>query len=361
AQQPTRTWSLSARPAVSIGNRPDDTTSFELVVGATRLPDGRGRVGDLGAYALRLFSPEGKAIGSFARKGSGPGEITYLRFLLRCGDSLFTMDVQNGHRVDVRSLAGSRARTFRFGSPQGGNVPYESACNNNRIFAHYGWERMKTPLAGVYRPQVPFWLSGPDSAIGKLFGDLDGSERFGRVGKDPETGRPWASAGPLPFGKQPAIAIGRDRVYIGSANRYEVLVFDLEGKRLTSITKPNDGVATTRADIETAIDKAAAGRPDSVRARIAQSYATMPLPKTLPPYARFVVDADDLLWVQDFPRAQLRTVRWSVFDRTARAIAELALPTHLEVYEIGRDYVLGRYVDPEEAVPEVRLYRLSRR
>jgi hypothetical protein len=31
------------------------------------------------------------------------------------------------------------------------------------------------------------------------------------------------------------------------------------------------------------------------------------------------------------------------------------------VYEIGRDYVLGRYIDPELEVPEVREYRLVRR
>jgi hypothetical protein len=36
------------------------------------------------------------------------------------------------------------------------------------------------------------------------------------------------------------------------------------------------------------------------------------------------------------------------------------MPKHLEVYEIGRDYVLGRYLDPDESVPLVRMYRLTR-
>jgi hypothetical protein len=30
------------------------------------------------------------------------------------------------------------------------------------------------------------------------------------------------------------------------------------------------------------------------------------------------------------------------------------------VYEVGSDYVLGRYLDLEEAVPEVRMYRVRR-
>ena len=33
---------------------------------------------------------------------------------------------------------------------------------------------------------------------------------------------------------------------------------------------------------------------------------------------------------------------------------------YLEVYEIGNDYVLGRYFDPEEAIPQVKLYVLRR-
>lgn len=41
--------------------------------------------------------------------------------------------------------------------------------------------------------------------------------------------------------------------------------------------------------------------------------------------------------------------------------ATVPLPTALEVYEVGRDYVLGRYVDADESVPEVRLYAVTRK
>jgi len=49
-----------------------------------------------------------------------------------------------------------------------------------------------------------------------------------------------------------------------------------------------------------------------------------------------------------------------VFDTNGALVAELDLPTHLEVFEIGADYVLGRYLDPAEAVPQVRLYHFKR-
>lgn len=338
-----------------LGSSESDTSAiFETIVGATRLPDGRILVGDHGAFALRLFAADGKHVRDFARKGSGPGEVTYLRYLMRCGDSLFTMDIENGHRVDVRTLEGTYTRTYRFKSPQGGSVPYATVCNRNRVFAHYGWDNFREFKEGVSRQRVPFWLSGPDSTLRTTIGSFSGSERFGMVRQRIVNSRP------LPLGKEPVIAIGRDRVYIGTADRYEIMTFDLAGTRVATITKPNVGLQTTQADIEYAQEKDIAGRGDSVRTLVERSFAAMPLPKTIPAYASMIVDVDDYLWVQDYPRTKAASVRWTVFDRSGRSVTEVALPTHLEVYEIGRDYVLGRYVDPDESIPEVRLYRLRR-
>ena len=50
-------------------------------------------------------------------------------------------------------------------------------------------------------------------------------------------------------------------------------------------------------------------------------------------------------------------IRWT---EGVRALCRAEWPA-LEIYEIGADYVLGRYIDPDEQVPEVRLYGLIRR
>lgn len=108
-------------------------------------------------------------------------------------------------------------------------------------------------------------------------------------------------------------------------------------------------LATTKDDIEYAKEKEIGGGGEDRRASVERGYAAMTLPKTIPAYARMVVDADDYLWVQDYPRAKAVTVRWSVFDRTGNAVIEVGLPTLLELYEVGRDYVLGRYLAPNES------------
>ena len=54
-------------------------------------------------------------------------------------------------------------------------------------------------------------------------------------------------------------------------------------------------------------------------------------------------------------------MRWTVFAPDGKVRATVAMPVALEVYEIGVDYMLGRYIDTEEQVPEVRVYRLVKR
>ena len=348
-------WAVDAQPVLTIGQNEADTNAILAVVaGATRLPDGRILVGDRGSFNLRLFAPNGKQERVFGRKGPGPGEIEHLKSMLRCGDSIVTMDIAGG-RVSLFSLDGKFVRAFRFGSPQAASAPYASVCNDRGTFAHHGWEDRSEVRAGAYRPDVPFWLSGADTAVGRLVGSFPGSERFGFVSND---GR--GSAGPLPLGKQPALALGSDRLYIGAADRYEVQAFDLTGKPVATIRSAHSPRAITDEDIDYAMELEIAETGERARAGIQRRYGMMTLPKTTPAYAALRVDYAGNLWIQDYPRPSASTVTWRVFSRDGASVARVDLPTHLAVYEIGADYVLGRYLDPDESVPQVRLYRLHR-
>lgn len=54
-------------------------------------------------------------------------------------------------------------------------------------------------------------------------------------------------------------------------------------------------------------------------------------------------------------------VTWTVFDPTGKQLVEMLMPQALDVYEIGIDYVLGRYLDPDESILQVRMCRLAKR
>jgi hypothetical protein len=221
---------------------------------------------------------------------------------------------------------------------------------------HYGWAERNEIVAGVYRTPVPFWIAPADSTVQQQFGSFPGSERLGLVSADGKS----AGSGPLPLGKETKLAVASNRVYIGTGEKYEILVFDMTGKQLEPIRVARASRPTTVADIDRYKAIQMAGLNDERRALAEQRYATVPFPKTLPAHGALVVDVLGNLWIQDYPRPTSTTVAWSVFNVQGQEIAMATLPTNLEVYEIGNDYVLGRYFDPEEAIPQVRLYTLRR-
>ena len=355
SQQPVR-WSLDATPALTIGGDERDTASMlQTIVGATRLSDGAILVGDRGDYALRFFSGTGSPLRSVARRGSGPGEVRYLARMFRCGDSLYTYDIGEGQRVSVFTLRGTFVRAFRFGAPQAMQSPYQSACNRSGEFVHLGWERQRDMKGGVFRSIVPVWISRADSAIGRVIDSVPGSERWGLVRDGQLRG-----TRPLPLGKQPILGIGRSAIFVGSGDRFEIHALNSRGDSIGTLLRRESPMPVTRTDIREVIEREIANRGESSRTDVEAAYAEMTLPATLPAYTDLRVDSEDLVWVRSYPRGSPASVQWCVFDSKGRNVAEIPLPTNLEVFEIGVDYVLGRYLDPAEAIPQIRLYRLNR-
>ena len=333
-------WRIAASPTVRIGisEKPDELLAAPA--GATRLPNGNIVVGDLGDFALREFTPNGALVKKYARKGKGPGEVSYLAPLLRCGDSLLANDITGS--VSMYSLDGTFARAFRFKT-----LPYRFACNRTGHVMTMGWETNRGARTDVYRSTSAYWIARTDGSTAVLLGDMPGSERIGPR--------------PYPLGREPRVAIGPTRAYVALADSFVVHVFDLSGKPLPSLSAPVQRVEATAADLEAEREREVAMMGENSRKIVERMYAEYPLPKYLPATRDLIVDSDGNLWVQHYPRAAASGVSWTVFSPTGRVVASVLLPTALEVYEIGRDYVLGRYIDPDESVPEVRLYLLARK
>lgn len=71
-------WSVNPAPILRIGAENGSTDLFDVVRGATRLPNGDIMVGDRGTPALRRYSPTGKFIAGHGKSGEGPGEFVEL-------------------------------------------------------------------------------------------------------------------------------------------------------------------------------------------------------------------------------------------------------------------------------------------
>ena len=351
-------WTVDSAPTLVLGDASGDTTKlFATVIGATRLPDGKIMVADRqDEYNLHIYDGRGVWLRSFGRRGTGPGEFSYAARFWRCGDTVYVYDI-DGYRETALTLGGAFVRSFHFGrgaQAPGSQTPYRSVCNRSATFAHYGWDRTRPALKEgeikVTRGKVPFWLSGADSMVRAALDSFPGSERAVHAG----------GSTPRKFGKQTSIAIASDRLYVGTAERAEVFVISLMDYSTDTIPVPVTPGAVTAADIETLKATQTATEPADRRASMEREFATHPFPDSLPPYAALVVDAEEVLWVQDYPRAGSEFVKWSIVSRDGSPVATVTLPAYLEVYEIGTDYILGRYLHPVESIPQVRQYRLRR-
>ncbi|MEO8000089.1 MAG: hypothetical protein ABI852_21740, partial [Gemmatimonadaceae bacterium] len=307
-------------------------------------------VGDRNDYSMYIMSPAGKVLKKFGRNGPGPGEMVGAFFTYRCGKEIFVIE-GNGN-ISAFNTDGTFIRRFRFGMGVSKGEPYRSACNQNAMFVHNGWPKDVPPTAGKpNRSPVPVWVSAGDSSSGHMIATVKGAERF--------------EYGSMPLGHDTRLALGNDRVYVAEGETYEIKVFTLDGKPLPSITKSVKPVAVTKQDITDDIDRLLQMVGPSVakkmRKQVEANYEAAPLPKVLPPYRELLVDIDQNLWVRDYAISGTTNVIWTVFDRTGKQLTELALPNTLEVFEIGKDYVLGRYIEANADLPEVRMYQLNRR
>ncbi len=338
------TWRLAPGPTVRIGTAEGAELSLAAPAGATRLPNGNVAVGDLADFAIREFTPAGALVKRYARKGQGPGEVGYLAPLLRCGNVLVANDITGP--LSLFQLNGTFQRAFRFPTPT-----YRLACNANLQFIAMGWASDRDMKTGASRPNVRYWITRADTSLEVPLGTLPGGDRWGVPGGN----------GPLPLGREPRVAISASRAYVALGDRLEVLVFDLSGKPLPPLSAPTVRVRVTKADVDAERERQIASLGERARTMIERSYASMTMPEFLPSTRDLHVDATGDVWVQHYPSAASATVRWTVFAPNGRVRATIGMPVALEVYEIGADYVLGRYIDPDEQVPEVRVYRTVKR
>lgn len=345
---------MSAEPTLDIGDDVDGLTeSAGDVKGVTRAPDDGVIVVDRASSSLKFFAADGRLIKRVGRKGRGPGEFEYLSHMMRCGDSLFVFD---SGRYSVYSLDGVPHRQFRIVGPAVRDHPYRTACNDQGVLLSYAYEGLQhlPPKSGATRILVPYWLSRPDGTIIATVGRFWSSERWATVTST------ISGTGPLPLGKQPVVAVGRSRAYIGVADSFAIDVYQLDGHQIGRIRLDQPVRPSTPADIERFKLLDTIGRSAADNERTVTNWKVMQFPQTLPAYSAMIVDRDDNLWVQIFPSSRDSNATWVGFSPTGAALAQLTLPLNLEVSEIGPDDVLGTETDVLTGVKRVKRFALRR-
>jgi len=345
-------WRISDTPRLRIGAVEGDLDRQLFgVQGAHRFDDGRIVVENGGTSELRFFAPDGSFLSATGREGEGPGEFRLLRKLDIVGDSLYAYD-RSLERISVLTSDGRFARSFRLPAVRDGppSQPvgwFDGGGLVARAFPAF-WTH---PETGHQRFQDTYLMVDGGGAILDTIGEFPGEEMY----IDTQDGGVMAES--LPFARAPVSAVGAGVFFYGDNNTYRIDEYSRDGRLVRSIRLARKARTPTTNDVEAFIGDLQAQVPEQAREGLAVHYRSMPLGESFPFYSDLRVDTQGHLWVEDYLALPIRPSTWSVFDPDGRFLGAVTLPARFTPYQIGSDFILGRWEDELE-VDYVDVYDL---
>ncbi len=353
----TRVLEVGPSPSVSIGTLEGDA-AYQLfrVVDATKLPDGRIVVANRGTNELRVFDEAGVHLATWGREGEGPGEFTGLSSVAAwAADSVLTWDFSQ-RRISIFDSGGALGRTFRPGQREELAAPQFVAVLPGPavLVAAAAIFSAGEDASGVRRPDRPYFVLDAEGAIATPLGAFPGRESYIVASEQ------FVSVTTHPFGRGSVAAAWGSLLVLGGNDAYELRAQRADGTLVRIVRLEHELESPTESDLEAFVEQRLEGLTPEERRGSILFYEDMPLVEAFPAFDRILVDALDHLWVREFSVPGARELnRWTVFDPQGVVLGTVALPTVLEVIEIGVDYVLGTAQDDFE-VEYVQLWSLSR-
>ena len=346
-------FTISDQPLFVVGQMEGEPQYLlSRVVGAMALSGGSTVVANGGTNELRFYDSKGKWQKSEGREGGGPGEYEYLRALGRCragGFVAFDLHWQ----LNAYDLTGKFQEKSALRAPDGIS-PYNLACDERGHIAILGWGHPTQAIPiGFYTARDRLVLASGDGTITKDFGQRLVSERIGT-----EHG-----SMPHPAGRATLFAIQNDVLYVGSGERFELELYDLNGALHTLVHGPAVLLKTTdslkNAYTEWALSRVSAERRPAYR----NDMAKWEWPAALPAYTKLVVDDYGIAWLRAFELDPRKPETWSLLDPDRGYLGDVALGPGVSLLEAGRDYllVLRRDSLDVESVVKLRLNRTRTR
>lgn len=354
----TAPFQLSATPILTIGAE-DKGPNYQLdrVYGAARLPDGGIAIGNSATGELRLYDAKGTFIKSASRFGAGPGEFDQIVSIVpkRAGTMLLAMDIMHA-RVNRYALDGTKLPQVQFtSSPPAVQSSLDAVAGARLIARVTANARLQGApgqhISNQYRYAV-YDSTGQQQAF--LF-ELPTAERIVHE-LNGRTRYPF-----IPFSPAPQITALGDRVYLIRGADAAIEVWSTAAKQIGTFTWNAD-----RTRVRDIWPRWRQGELDGItRPEDKQFYTDyygekLPLPEYVPVAAALHVDPIGRLWVVRTKMPWEDRHRVDVLDATGRFLGQLSLPPRFTLFEVGRDWVLGRVRDDDE-VEQVVVYRVGAR
>ena len=346
--------------ALTIGGTGDVRTEFGRIAGVVRLREGVIVVADGINNELRFFDSTGAWQRTAGRKGGGPGEFDGIGALYRLEDDSLAVYDMNLRRVSVFGGDGTLRREMTLSGSLQDGFPFVIGMMGGdllvrmEIFSQSQQSGNRRDTMPVFR--YPRWVT-PSVRMG----GFPGWELHSEVSRNPAGQVGSISNFILPFGRMLALGTGKDRLHVGTADRYEIASYDSAGRLTRLVRRAAEPVPVTDAEVAAVKQQMLEGYPpgaEAQRDRLKTTLDGMTFHSTKPAYDGFVVGDDGSLWVAEYaqPGSDLPT-RYDVFDPQGEWVGHVTFPPRFALQHAGPGYALGVWRDADE-VQYVRLYPL---
>lgn len=333
------------------------------------LSGGRVAVFNQGTCEIRFYNREGDFLEASGGCGGGPGEyaIGGGQMLSWKGDSLlvFDYDQQRVTILDDRGRVG-RTAVLKHGERMPRPRPLGLLKNGTLVLTAWTGRGPKQP--GAVREEWSLGILRDLEGEPELLGIYPGliheyTERQGRV-----------YMGFRAFGSQSTPAVGKDRIFVGFQDRYEIRILGPDGSVYQVIRRAFEPVLVTEKDIDWLRERALSRAEDAeAKRRIRKRYQDLEYAEVMPTFGvpvfaggyeeggpAMVEDAEGYLWVFHYYRPGEHRNRFSIFSPAGVWLGTITLPDGLEPSQVGEDFILGTVTDDLGFV-HIRRHRLLRR
>lgn len=388
-QEPPR-YRVSDEPQLQIGSAfGDGESALYRVVDAVRLPSGRIVVANAGTRELKFFDSSGVHLTSTGQRGDGPGDFESLSLIGGLEDGrIVAMDMLLG-RVSVFSADGVHQRTYRvsrsLGESGSGIKMYGFLANGTLVglqeVVDEGMEARYGDYPGsalVYRAPVvqPVLIDTLGQAV--PFGrTMPGDETLSEMQTTSGDGTLSVSGTgriPMPFLNSAAVGVRDTLIVIGHTSGFDerrgiprrpMGVYGAEGRgRVFLAFGPDASAEVPQGARQAWVDRrisSLTGERRQWRSRYEEFMSVTPA--SLPRFKSLALQVGDNLWMEQFDPSASGDMpsHWWVNDLRSRTDDPLEntveLPPGFRPYEIGSDYVLGKWTD-ELGIEYVQMYDL---
>lgn len=347
-------WKLSEKPVLEIADE-----NFFRVRGAILFSDGRIVVANSGASELRFYNKNGKFTKTVGGKGGGPGEFSNFMVALHkiSQDSFQVFDTMT-LRMSVFDSNGILKRDFYL--EPAGKYPIMDVQTflDGSLFVSTSWSSaldMGDHETGIKRHPTPLLHYSQQGVLMDTFAILPGPEYYMFV-----EGDRYAFIGNFPFKHNLVSSIFSNRAFMGSSDKFEILVYSFNGDLQKIITLPGIDLTLTDKEFKETI-QSQLNRIDDLESkkRYTKYWSKLPHRKSKPAYSNLVIDDEGNLWIEEYQYDESKLTTWWIFNLEGFLLVEIEMSGNFQVFEIGHEYVLGKKIN-EDGFESIHVYRLKK-